>query len=46
MRYGNYYLFATGYDSIQLKPVSGGVAVNIKWKERKKVFDAQIEAAE
>jgi hypothetical protein len=46
MRYGNYYLFATGFDSTIMKPVSGGTAVKIKWSERRKETQVSIEAAE
>lgn len=34
LRYGKYYIFAMGFDSILMKPVQGGVIAKIKWKER------------
>jgi hypothetical protein len=46
LRYGNYYVYATGYDSIAQKNVSGGNAVKIKWKQRKLETETNIAAGE
>lgn len=42
LRPGNYYFFASAYDSLAKKAVSGGAAVSIKWSERKKMKDVMI----
>jgi hypothetical protein len=34
LRYGDYFLFAVGYDSIIKKEVKGGESVSIGWSER------------
>src|SRR5687767_14366410 len=46
LRYGNYFIYATGFDSSIMLPVSGGVPVEIKWKERKKSADIQVPVTE
>jgi hypothetical protein len=46
LRYGNYYVYATGIDSVLQKNVSGGNAVKIKWKQRKLETETTIEASE
>ncbi len=46
LRYGTYYLYATGTDTVLQKPVSGGVAVSIPWSERKKEMEVSIPVKE
>lgn len=46
LRYGNYYLYATGYDSTIMMPVSGGIPVRIKWSDRKKETEITIPVTE
>ena len=46
LRYGNYYLYATGFDSIANRAVSGGLAVKVKWSKRKLETEAYIEASD
>jgi len=46
LRYGNYYLYATGFDSTAMKNVKGGVALTIKWSERRLGKEVQIEVSE
>ncbi|WP_317897817.1 hypothetical protein [Aurantibacillus circumpalustris] len=43
LRAGNYYLYAVGYDSIANKEVSGGMATEIKWSERKKLKEVTLD---
>lgn len=40
---GSYYLYAEAFDSTQMIPVSGGVAITIKWAERKKMKEVSIQ---
>ncbi len=42
LRYGKYYLYAVGYDSTISMPVTGGVAVKIKWSERKETIEVDV----
>ena len=35
LRYGHYFIYATGFDSSIMLPVTGGVPIEIKWKDRK-----------
>ncbi|HXB41106.1 MAG TPA: hypothetical protein VNZ49_11230 [Bacteroidia bacterium] len=46
LRYGNYYLYATGYDKYYLGNVSGGCYVNIKWSQRKKDLTYTVSVSE
>jgi hypothetical protein len=46
LRYGYYYVYATGIDSTLMVAVAGGAAVHIKWKERRKETVVNIEAGE
>lgn len=46
LRYGNYYLYGVGFDSSIMLPVTGGVAVNIKWKDRRKEIDVNVPVTE
>ena len=46
LRYGTYYVYATGFDSTIMKPVKGGVEVKIKWKDRKKESLVDIQTQE
>ena len=46
MRYGNYYLYATGYDSTIMMPVAGGIPIKIKWGDRKKEMEITIPVVE
>jgi hypothetical protein len=43
LRPGNYYLYAVAFDSLVMKPVKGGTAVAIKWSERKRTKEVQIQ---
>jgi hypothetical protein len=44
LRPGDYFLYAVGFDSTDMRPVHGGVATSIMWSERKEMIDAVIEA--
>lgn len=46
MRYGEYYIYAVGFDSTISQIVKGGVAVKIKWSERKQTIDVDIPVVE
>lgn len=46
LRYGNYYLYATGYDSTISESVSGGIGVKIKWSERKEEIHVDVPVTE
>jgi hypothetical protein len=46
LRYGDYFLYAEGFDSTISAPVSGGVAVKIKWSERKDERDVEVPVTE
>jgi hypothetical protein len=46
LRYGNYYLYAVGYDSSIMLPVTGGIPVTIKWKERRSEKEVTIPVTE
>jgi hypothetical protein len=46
LRYGKYYIYAVGYDSSIHMPVTGGLAVKIKWKERKGEIDVHVPVSE
>lgn len=40
---GDYYLYAVGRDSTTHQTVKGGTHVEIKWSERKKLIDAEVQ---
>lgn len=46
LRYGDYFLYAEGYDSTISATVTGGVAVKIKWSERKDGRDVEVPVTE
>ena len=46
LRYGHYYLYAVGYDSAIAQTVTGGIALKIKWKERKQELDVKVHVTE
>ena len=43
---GNYFLFVTGYDSTANARVTGGMAVKIKYKERKEEIALDVSVTE
>jgi len=43
MRPGDYYLYAMAYDSIAKTAVSGGIATTVKWSERKKLKEVELQ---
>ncbi len=42
---GNYYLYAIAYDSLAMTPVKGGTAVTLKWSERKKEKEIELQTS-
>lgn len=46
LRYGNYYFYGVGYDSVAQAIVKGGVALKIKWKERKEEIELKVSITE
>ncbi|MES2565379.1 MAG: hypothetical protein V4565_00835 [Bacteroidota bacterium] len=46
LRYGQYYLYAVGYDESISETVVGGMALAIKYKQRKKEIDVDIAVSE
>ncbi len=46
LRAGNYYFYAVGYDSTINSPVTGGIPVEIAWKERKEMFEVEVPVTE
>ena len=46
LRYGNYYFYGVGYDSVAQATVKGGVALKIKWKERKEEIELNVPITE
>lgn len=46
LRYGNYFLYSVGYDSTISQVVTGGIAIKIKWKERKQEIDVKVPVTE
>lgn len=46
LRYGDYFLYAEGYDSTISAAVTGGVAVKIKWSERKDEREVDVPVTE
>lgn len=46
LRYGHYFVYAVGYDSSIAQTVTGGIALKIKWKERKQELDLKVPVTE
>jgi hypothetical protein len=46
LRYGDYYLYAVGFDSSIMLPVKGGVPVKIKWGQRHEETEVNIAVTE
>jgi hypothetical protein len=46
LRYGHYFLYAVGWDSTISQQVTGGIALKIKWSERKKEVDVNVPVTE
>ena len=46
LRPGEYYIYCVGTNTVTNKVVKGGVAVEIKWKDRKQTIEADIAATE
>jgi hypothetical protein len=46
LRYGNYYIYAVGFDSTIMQTVTGGFPVTIKWKERRNEKDVNVPVTE
>lgn len=46
LRYGRYYFYGIGYDSVSQAIVKGGILIEIKWKERKKELEVTIPITE
>jgi hypothetical protein len=46
LRYGEYYLYAVGFDSTMMHHVVGGVGVQIKWGERDEEIEVDIPMVE
>ncbi len=46
LRYGEYYLYAVGYDSTISQTVKGGIPVKIKWSERKETIEIDVPVTE
>lgn len=42
LRRGDYYLYAVGMDTVTHQSVKGGSHVEIKWKDRKKLIEADV----
>lgn len=43
---GNYYLYAVGFDSTIMQPVSGGTSVRIPWSDRKNDIETDVPVVE
>ena len=43
LRTGDYYLYAVAFDSLAMIPVKGGVHVAIKYSDRKKMKEVEIQ---
>lgn len=43
LRRGDYYLYAVGKDTVANQVVKGGTHVEIKWKDRKKLIEAEVQ---
>ncbi len=46
LRYGNYYLYAVGFDSSIMLPVNGGIPLTINWKNRRNAVDVTVPVTE
>ncbi|HEU4716784.1 MAG TPA: hypothetical protein VFU15_03080 [Bacteroidia bacterium] len=46
LKAGQYYIFATGWDTAISQRVSGGLAVKLKWKQRKTETDVDVPVTE
>jgi hypothetical protein len=46
LRYGDYYLYGTGYDSTIMSPIGGGDHLNIKWSQRNKTIAFTVPVTE
>jgi hypothetical protein len=46
LRYGYYYFYSVGYDSAISQTVTGGIALHIKYSERKKEIDLDVPVTE
>lgn len=46
LRYGDYYFYGVGYDSVAQAVVKGGVGLKIKRKERKQEFELKVPITE
>lgn len=46
LRYGHYYFYGVGYDSVSQAVVKGGIGVQIKWKERKDELEVIVPITE
>ncbi len=46
LRYGEYYLYAIGYDNTIAAVVQGGVPLSIKWKNRKNTINLTVPVTE
>lgn len=44
--WGDYYLYAEGYDTLIHLPVKGGLAIQIKWGDRQKELDLNVPVTE
>ena len=46
LKCGKYYLYAVGFDSTKMQAVSGGIAIKVKYKERKQEIDINVPVTE
>lgn len=46
LRYGDYYLYGTGFDSSIMSPVTGGDHLSITWSQRKKTISFTVPVTE
>ena len=46
LRYGEYYIYAVGYDSSLNTIVKGGIPLKISWSERKKDLEVDVPVTE
>ena len=46
LRYGDYYFYGIGYDSVAQAVVKGGVGLDIKRNERKQEFELNVSITE
>jgi hypothetical protein len=45
LRPGDYYLYAVSFDSLAMVAVKGGTAATIKWSERKKTKEVDVQTS-